>query len=625
MLRHTSRHELTLWCVLTEEPAFRVILDGVPLPQDAQVQHVFRVGERAWIAITKVALPHEVLSLNTLFYDLIFESNDNQSRWLDERKRILYGDDRLFSFRIPSELRTIAHGSCRKPHFAGSDALTRIDEAINAELQGGAPRPDILIMTGDQIYCDDVAGPMLVAIHQVIDMLGLYHEDFNEACVANSQALWSHPHNFYCRERLLPQGEANEALHNTFFGGKKKPIFTSANARNHLVAFSEMIAMYLLVWSPSLWTQISLNMPKEVPEAYHPLYEKERALIMAFIATLPQVRRALAQIPVYMIFDDHDVTDDWNLNRAWEAQAYQHPFSKRIVGNALFAYFLCQGVANQPDNFTTLITCAQDTLSANGITEHDKMIDVLLSHAHWHYHLPTTPMVYVMDTRTQRWRSESDAQKPSGLLDWEALCDFQQQIIGQRQVVVVSAAPIFGVKIIEVIQKIFTWMGKALMVDAENWMAHRGTAKVLLNILCHSRTADTFVILSGDVHYSFVYDISMRFRRHGPDILQFTASGIKNAFPDKLLQPLARLNYWLYGPNSWLNIFTRRRRLKIISRRPNVDSAHDLLNRPAIGLLRLSATTHEMTCKALCADGETVEFTPSSHLTTLEAPHHVRH
>lgn len=39
-----------------------------------------------------------------------------------------------------------------------------------------------------------------------------------------------------------------------------------------------------------------------------------------------------------MIFDDHDVTDDWNLTIGWEQAAYSNTFAKRIIGNSLIAY-----------------------------------------------------------------------------------------------------------------------------------------------------------------------------------------------------------------------------------------------------------------------------------------------
>ena len=38
------------------------------------------------------------------------------------------------------------------------------------------------------------------------------------------------------------------------------------------------------------------------------------------------------------------------------------------------------------------------------------------------------------------------------------------------------------------------------------------------------------MILSGDVHYSFVYQVLIRHRNGGPKIWQITSSGIKNEF-----------------------------------------------------------------------------------------------
>jgi hypothetical protein len=42
-------------------------------------------------------------------------------------------------------------------------------------------------------------------------------------------------------------------------------------------------------------------------------------------------------------------------------------------------------------------------------------------------------------------------------MDWEALCELQQELIGQEAVIMVSAAPIFGVKLTETLQRIFTF------------------------------------------------------------------------------------------------------------------------------------------------------------------------
>ncbi len=65
---------------------------------------------------------------------------------------------------------------------------------------------------------------------------------------------------------------------------------------------------------------------------YKAVYEKEQQFITAFQSDLPRVQRLLAHIPTYMIFDDHDITDDWNLTAKWEQQAYSNRFTRRIIG-----------------------------------------------------------------------------------------------------------------------------------------------------------------------------------------------------------------------------------------------------------------------------------------------------
>ncbi|MCV5978547.1 hypothetical protein OFO29_40025, partial [Escherichia coli] len=55
----------------------------------------------------------------------------------------------------------VLHGSCRNPHHFSQDTLVTADEKV-ASLRVDE-RPDMLIMSGDQIYADHVAGPTLDA------------------------------------------------------------------------------------------------------------------------------------------------------------------------------------------------------------------------------------------------------------------------------------------------------------------------------------------------------------------------------------------------------------------------------------------------------------------------------
>lgn len=635
ILRHTDNQRIVWWLVTS------VAIDIKPLLADAHnkvielqnakaTQETFCVGKRAFIQLISVEATTKkaLIQSGVLYhYDLL----DDLGSILKDMPHLVYEGHQRPNFRFNQHLTKVTHGSCRKPHFHGQDALPQLDNLVADELTNkvnasktsettSINRPDLMLMTGDQVYVDDVAGPMLYAIHQVILLLGLHNERFEGATVDDLIALIEHEHGFYQRELLLPAVEANEKLTKAFFAAKRKPVFTSVNAKNHLIALSEMLAMYLLTWSPLLWRFVDLN-KSGLNQDKRGTYDKEKQYIESFQEGLPKVHRALAHVPSYMMFDDHDVTDDWNLTRGWEQQVYGNPFSKRIIGNAITAYFLCQGCGNPRAKLGALFNEFSNVFSIGAFTEnapetgnlgvysasHSELIDTLFAFDQWHYELATTPPVHVLDTRTQRWRSESSLNKPSGLMDWEALCELQQSIIGKEAVIMVSPAPVYGVKFIETIQKVFTIFGGALVVDAENWMAHRGTASVMLNIFRHIKTPPNFIILSGDVHYSFVYDVGLRFRRNSPHITQFTSSGLHNEFPPSLLKWFDRLNRWFYGHRSPLNWLTKRRNMSVRQREP-IDHSGTLVNSCNIGVLTMNHDASQVDCALLCSDGSYISF-----------------
>ena len=595
ILRRTEPGRIVLWLASQQALDFRLQLtpeNGDPETASPATHHPVRVGERCFIHLLDFhcsnALPTDVFISWDLQWQIRNEPDDTWHSITDWAPDLLKPDSRLPRFSIRSRVDSLLHGSCRKPHHASEDGLVAAEHWLRKNANQAEQMPAALLLSGDQVYADDVAGPMLTAIHQLIDVLGLYDEQLEGALVSDSQSLYNSEFNYYRRAELLPESDNSDSVQKRVFEGARKPIFTSANADNPLVTLSEVIALYLLVWSPVPWTLIKPGKPPELSQAHQQRYAAERNHLQAFVAGLPAVRRLLTQLPVLMIFDDHDITEDWNLTADWEKTAYGHPFSRRIIGNALIAYLLCQGWGNQPDNFKDeTLQAVQIWSDSQSDDDQKKLIDHLLSFNHWHFSLDSSPRIVVLDTRTRRWRSESNLRKPSGLMDWEALTELQDELLNHEAVILVSPAPIFGVKLIEVVQKIFTWLGKPLMVDAENWMAHPGTANVILNIFRHTRTPQHFVILSGDVHYSFVYGIRLRSSSSSPHLWQITSSGIKNAFPQRLLDTLDRLNRWLYSPRSPLNWFTRRRQLEVMPYRHQAASRGErLLNRAGVGYVR---------------------------------------
>ena len=587
LLRRLEPQRLVMWLVGTRQLPLTLRLHVAEQSRDIVLDQgqcqIVPVGRQAFIHLIDIPLDEALPQDALIGYDLLIDGR-GIAHWA---AHLLYCDAQSPSFVLHSRIHQLVHGSCRKPHHPADEGLLCVDRLL-ADAQTAAQRPALLMMSGDQVYADDVAGPMLRAIHGLIARLGLFDEYLDGAVVDDSASLYGHHASYYQRAELLPALDSNETLRERFFGGVKKPIFTSSTADNHLVTFAEVMAMYLLVWSPTPWTLIAPQPPQLSADAQQ-RYAREQVQIDRFRNGLPGVARVFAHLSTLMIFDDHDITDDWNLSAQWEETAYGHPFSKRIIGNALLAYLLCQGWGNQPQVFGPLINQTQ-ALVAQAQHNHlnasaqDQLIDTLLAFQQWHYVLPTTPALVVLDTRTRRWRSEFNLKQPSGLLDWEALSELQQALLDHPSAIIVSPAPIFGVKLIETVQKVFSWCGYPLLVDAENWMAHRGAAQVILNIFRHSRTPGNYVILSGDVHYSFVYEVLIRHRNAGPKLWQITSSGIKNEFPPHLLEWFDRLNRWLYSPRSPLNWFTRRRTMQVVPHIPeHAEAGERLWNSAGIG------------------------------------------
>ena len=602
ILRRLEPGRLVLWLVGSEAldlalelapqggPARRLRLDVQP---DRAACRVVRVGRHAYVHLIDVALDEPLAQDVLVEYDLVLDGGAGIAHWAPH---LLHAGERRPSFVLRSRMDDILYGSCRKPHHRSRDGLACADALLAGRVGEAEARPAMLMLCGDQVYADDVAGPMLAAIHALIDRLGLYGECLEGAVVEDSEALYAHPAGYYRREDLLPAFKSNDDLRDRFFGGSEKPIFTTANAHNHLVTLAEVMAMYLLVWSPAPWQIVGEPAMPPLTPKHVERWRREGAALQGFRADLPAAARLLAHVQTLMIFDDHDITDDWNLSAKWETTAYGHPFSRRIIGNALAAYMLCQGWGNRPDVFgealdaMAALTAAPDARGRLGPGAQDALILHLLAFRQWDYMLRTQPAIIVLDTRTRRWRNRRTPGHPSGLMDWESLTELQHELLDETAAVIVSPAPMFGVKLIEVVQRIATFAGLALTVDAENWMAHRGAASSMLNIFRHSRTPGNYVILSGDVHYSFVYDVEVRESDRPQHVWQITSSGIKNEFPRRLLDWLDRLNRWLYSPRSPLNWFTKRRDLALSPRMPDQRrSGERLWNGAGIGQVWLDA------------------------------------
>ncbi len=341
------------------------------------------------VAVTARAAPKTLKEGNIYFYDLAFTPGPEVDSTGGGRfgfgnlslmkaispptaanpSPITYLSYKLPSFTLPPKDPTnlrIIHGSCRMPHADGDDALSMLDDLIRAHADNVLLRPQQLLLTGDQIYADDVAAVLLMQLMDASQtLLGWTPEEVLPAFGPKGTA--------HKPSELVPI-QRRQLL--TAVG------FTSDDLGSHLLSLGEYLCMYLFVWSDTLWpkalpTEDEVKASRDASAVYDEQYRKatfvpssevgflmnyatnrdldkiddDRKDVENFRLALPAVRRALANIPTYMICDDHDVTDDWNRTRDFCAAVYASRLGRRVVQNALVAYSLCQLWGNTPEQF----------------------------------------------------------------------------------------------------------------------------------------------------------------------------------------------------------------------------------------------------------------------------------
>lgn len=238
----------------------------------------------------------------------------------------------------------IVHGSCRKAHAEGSDAMPGIDDMILSNRFDPAKRPHYLLLTGDQFYADDIAGIMLYLLMDAEQSVLGSVEDLPAEDPAKPRI----------GKPVLPNANGQNAH---FFRGDRKDVggFTSHES-NHLATVGEYMCYYLFMWSPVLWMGLSTD--DEYPS--HTVvggkkngYDTDLKSLQKFSTGLSRIQRAMANVPIYMIFDDHDVTDDWYMSYHWCQATLSNELGRRMIMNGLLSYALFQDWGNSPERYLT--------------------------------------------------------------------------------------------------------------------------------------------------------------------------------------------------------------------------------------------------------------------------------
>ncbi len=578
ILRRTEPDKVTVWLALKESRSLSLKIYATK-NSGKKIEEILLQGQRQTVrlgknlhlvAITATPVGDVLLEPENIYaYDIY--SNLNLDR--DEAESIIGNEEEepyslsYFSHQLPTfclpakdlNRLKIVHGSCRKPHGGGIDSLSYLDNMLQESVNILDSRPQQLFFTGDQIYGDDVADPILWLAQGVNQLLFGWEEELP----LSSGAI--------AAKDLVP-GQRTETAR-VEAGLTAMLADSPEKAKSHLFSFGEYAAVYLLSWSPVL---MSSGFPrgksifKNKQASRH--WEREIYDTNSFIQDLDWVRRALANIAVYTICDDHDVSDDWYLNREWCERVLSKPLGKRVVQNGILAYALFQAWDNTPDLFAEgtdgekLLHLSSQWLASEGKNSQakaecdrylgipiadestglptlvkDGSVSVLARDSRaidWHYTIcGSSHKVVVLDTRTWRGYPSGEDKKlePPMLLSPSA---FERQL----QIPLSNSKPeieatfvilptnLVALDIIDRVQQFELSRDRVFNHDVgDAWNFHvEAFAQLLLN-LCQQR--DRVIILSGDIHYSCAVRLTHWFHDSVETsvLVQLTSSAIKNS------------------------------------------------------------------------------------------------
>jgi hypothetical protein len=490
-----------------------------------------QLGPRLFVHLIQAVPDGEAFPVQQLLaYDIeLCEGDDSSGRSLRELgllgrpDGLAYADLPLPGFFLRAEASPLhfLHGSCRLLHGEGEDAMAAADGATARHAEDIASRPSALYLTGDQIYGDDVAGPLIGYVNRLgRELMGDGDDTSVPGIIRLSEV------GIYGRQRLA--AAAN---------------LTSDTADNHLFTFGEFAAMYLLAWSADTWPAAfptasqAIRSTRRIPSLtvmwQRRKYAAEEKRLAYAHQALPAVRRVLANHPTYMIFDDHDVTDDWNLTSAWRESVHQSPTGRRFVANALAAFWAFQGWGNDPDLYDESF---KDTISGF-LTQRGDIDAATFEHAlwsfdRWCFHAPTDPPTIFLDTRTQReYDSPDGAARLIGHAGRRATLAVVRRAGHQpgHPLILVSPVPVFGLVLHERGQKFLKNMVGSYTIDLEEWHSNLQGLVDFMTFLIDELQLPSCLFISGDVHYGMNLQVAFSWKDKGLLITQLVSSAQKHA------------------------------------------------------------------------------------------------
>lgn len=244
----------------------------------------------------------------------------------------------------------------------------------------------------------------------------------------------------------------------------------------------------------------------------------------------PTVRWLLSTVGSTMLFDDHDVHDDWNTSIAWLEEIRKEPWWDKRIRSALVAYWCYQHLGNlSPKKLEELGLLPK-------VCELDDAWPMLCEWAgdadwgsegrRWSYSrtLGDTLRLVWLDSREGRVLGE----KPRKMFDDDEWDWLQERVVGGfTHVVVADTLPIFMPAAMQDLEAwdeavaagawgpLFKGMGERIRraIDLEHWGAFQHSFRQITGLLAdvgagrRGEAPASVITLGGDIHHAYLAEI----------------------------------------------------------------------------------------------------------------------
>jgi PhoD-like phosphatase len=349
----------------------------------------------------------------------------------------------------------------------------------------------------------------------------------------------------------------------------------------------------------------------------------------------PDIRWLLSTVPSTMIFDDHDVNDDWNISWSWVEEMRTKPWWDARITGAFISYWIYQHIGNlSPPELAEEQLLHQVHGDEDGgprLREWARRWDRESAASRWAFYRDFgETRLLVVDSRAARVLSDDQRElideEEWGWLIEHSLGDFDHLVIA-------STLPVFlpqGIHHLEAWNEAVCagrWGGLAARlaerlrraVDLEHWSAFNTSFERLCDWLrrvsdgtAARRPPATIVLLGGDVHDAYVNEVALG-TTGTSRVFQIVCSPFRNP-----LSSTQRRMVGLTCSKGAAFVFSHLARLAGV---PTPSADWDFLRGPSfdnsIGELELDGRTARVTLRRSGREGEDAEHLHPLHVTKL--------